>query len=260
MKSFFGPIPNDLLPIAALMASLAVAAFLATVAGTPIHLKSVGALSTELHIIYVACTTIVATILTAFIASQVRGLLLRQIDGELLSTSNFKSLNRRWRVILKIGGLADSARYPEAAIFYLLTGLITTAIVVGLTPDLTTHSLPYNPKISYGPNNCYDTQPLPLVEQEGRPYYWDLGNGSAFFIPANRGGCPTRYATVLAGNVNSVNPNAFAYADGGVEVLDTAIILTPFWTCTGETLSLQLNVFQSCERTLSLAGVAALLP
>jgi hypothetical protein len=135
----------------------------------------------------------------------------------------FKSLNRRWRVILKIGSLAESARYPAVATVYLLTSLITTAIVAGLTPDLTTRSSPYNPKISYGPNNCSATRPLSVVEQEDRPYYWDLGNGSAFFIPANAGGCPTRLATVLAGNVNSVNPNGFAYADGGVEVLGSAI-------------------------------------
>ena len=42
-------------------------------------------------------------------------------------------------------------------------------------------------------------------------------------IPASAGGCPTRFATVLAGNVNSVNPDVFAYADGGVEVLGSAV-------------------------------------
>src|ERR1700722_4526406 len=90
MKSFFGPMPNDLLPLAALMASLAVAATLATVAGTLIHLTSSGAYSTKQHIIYIATTTILATIFTAFIASQVRELLLRQIDGGLQGASSIQ--------------------------------------------------------------------------------------------------------------------------------------------------------------------------
>lgn len=230
MKSFFDPAPNNLLPLAAIMASLIVAAVLVTVAATPIYLKSSGAFSTKQHVMYIAGTTTVATIFTAFIASQVQALLLRQIDGRLPGTSNTDRLNRCWRVILKIGSLKENFRNPVVlgiGFVYLLTSLITTAIVTGLTPDLTTRRLPYSPKISYGPNRCCRTQPLSDVELDGREYYWDLGNGSAFFIPANAGGCPTRVATVLAGNVNSVNPDVFAYADGGVEVPGGAVG-TPF--------------------------------
>jgi hypothetical protein len=225
MKSFFNPMPDHLLPLAALVTSFIIATVLVTVAATPVYLKSFGAFSTKQHVMYIAGTTTVATILTAFIASQVQALLLRQIDGKLPAISDTDRLNRRWRAILKIGNLKENFRNPAVlgiGFVYLLTSLITTAIVTSLTPDLTTRSLPYSPKISYGPNRCCRTQPLSEVELDGREYYWDLGNGSAFFIPANAGGCPTRYATVLAGNVNSFNPDIFAYADGGVEVPGSA--------------------------------------
>jgi hypothetical protein len=223
MKSFFSLMQKNLLPIAALVTSLIIAAILATVVVTPIYLTSSGPYSTKQHAIYTTTSAILATIFTAFIASQVRGLLLRQVDGGLQDISRIKSLGRRWRVILKIGSLVESVRYPAIVTVYLLTSLITTAIVAGLTPDLKTRNFPYSPKISYGPSICTGTYPLAEVENDGRPYYWDFGNGSAFFIPANGGGCPTRYATMLAGNVNPVNPDVFAYADGGVAVLSSAI-------------------------------------
>ena len=95
MKSFFDPTPNNLLPLAALMASLIVAAVLVTVAATPIYLKSSGAFSTRQHVMYIASTTTVATIFTAFIASQIQALLLRQIDVRLPGTSDTDRLNRR---------------------------------------------------------------------------------------------------------------------------------------------------------------------
>ena len=224
MTSPSDPKPSHLLPLAALVASLIVAVVLITVAATPIYLKSSGAFSTKQHVGYVACTTTVATIITACIASQVRALLLlHQIDSKIQGTFDVSLLNERWRVILKMGSPKEILRNPAIVTISLLTSLITTAIVAGLTPDLTTRRSPYSPKISYGPNSCCRTQPLSDVELDGREYYWDLGNGSAFFIPANAGGCPTRFATVLAGNVNSVDPDVFAYADGGVEVPGNAV-------------------------------------
>lgn len=215
--------PTNLLPLAAVMTSLTVAAVLIAVAATPIYLKAYGTFSTKQHVTYIAGTATIATIITGFIASQVRALLLRRIDSKLQSISNTDRLNRYWRVTLNIGNLKESFRYPLVELVFSLTSLITTVIVTGLTPDLTTRRSSYSPKISYGPNRCCRTQPLSDVELDGREYYWDLGNGSAFFIPANAGGCPTRFATVLAGNVNSVNPDVFAYADGGVEVPGSAV-------------------------------------
>jgi hypothetical protein len=71
MKSFFDLMLNNLLPLTALMASLIVTAVLTTVAATPIYLNSSGAFSTKQHVMYIAGTSTVATILTAFITSQV---------------------------------------------------------------------------------------------------------------------------------------------------------------------------------------------
>src|SRR5271163_4145454 len=121
MKSFFSLMQKNLLPIAALVTSLIIAAILATVVVTPIYLTSSGPYSTKQHTIYTATTTILATIFTAFIASQVRKLLLRQIDGGLqpwIDASGIKSLNRRWRAILRIGGPIERAQYPALATVY----------------------------------------------------------------------------------------------------------------------------------------------
>jgi hypothetical protein len=99
----------------------------------------------------IAVTTTVATIFTSFIASQIQTLLLCQIDGKIPGTPDPLLLNRRRRVVLKISGWKENFGYPMAGFFYILTSLITTVLVTGLPPDLTTHRSPYKPKISYGP-------------------------------------------------------------------------------------------------------------
>lgn len=213
-------------PIGALLASLGATITLIIAAAIPITLKSSGAYSTKEHVVYIGMTTFIGTIGTAFIMSQVQAqLLLHEIDGKA-DTDRIKNL---WQVILHIGSLKEYFKFRVIVItiIYLLTSQITTAFVTGLAPDLTTRLSLYSPKISYGQSSCCRTRPLWEVEIDGREYYWDLGNGSAFFIPANAGGCPTRFATVLAGNVNSVNPDVFAYADGGVKVIGSAIGTPP---------------------------------
>jgi hypothetical protein len=220
-----GLLMNNALPSLALAAVCAVITVLATVVATPIYLTSHGPYSTKQHTIYVTATTILATVLTGFITSQVQKLLLRQVDEALQEALDLKQLSRRWRVILKIADLVENVPYVGIVILYLLASLITTAIVAGLTPDLKTRSFPYHPRISHGPSDCAATIPLDLVDSD--QYFWDFGNGSVFFIPANAGGCPVRNATLLAGNINRINPDAFAYDDIGVAILSSAVG-TPF--------------------------------
>jgi hypothetical protein len=175
-------------------------AILATVVATPIDLTSYGPYPTEQHTIYITTTTIFATILTRFITSQVQTLLLRQVDDAIQEAKDLKQLCKRWRVILKVANLVEKIPYLGIVIVYLLASLITTTIVAGLTPDLKTRAFPYQPKISRGLSDCAATVPLDLVDSD--QYYWDFGNGIVFFITANAGGCPTRNATLLAGNIN----------------------------------------------------------
>lgn len=226
MKAF-SLIKNNVLPIFALAIACAVVAILAVVVATPIYLTSHGPYTTTQHTIYVTGTTVLATILTSLISSQVQELLLRRVDKALPEASELKLLSRRWRVILKIANLVESVPHLGIVITYLVSGLITTTIVSGLTPNLRTRSFSYHPKVSHGPSPCAGVYPLADVLIDGRQYSWDLGKGSAFFIPANAGGCPTRNATVLAGDINPLNPSAFAYDDAGVAVLASAVG-TPF--------------------------------
>lgn len=209
-------------PLLALAGSLAITATIIALCFAPMHLTTSGVYSTEQRAIYITVTTILATIFTAFVTSQIQKLLLLQVDSDLeASPSDIERLNRRWRTVLGIGSLTDRARNILVGVAYLFTSLITTAIVASFTPSTTTRSFPYNPEIPLGPNICVGV--IPLAQNGGGDYYWDLGNGSVFYIPANEGSCPTRQAVTLAANINIINPNTFAYVDMGVAVYASAI-------------------------------------
>ena len=66
-----------------------------------------------------------------------------------------------------------------------------------------------------------------------RPYSWSSPNGSHFFVPVNAGGCPTRFAEILSGNINPVSPQKFAYSDMGVAVTSSAIA-APVSICSSQ--------------------------
>jgi len=209
-------------PLLALAGSLAVTATIIALVFAPMHLTTSGVYSTKQRAIYVTVTTLLATIFTALVSAQIQKLLLRQVDSDLAaSPSDIEGLNRRWRTVLGIGSLADRTRNILIGVVYLFTGLITTAIVASFTPNTSTRSFPYSLGIPLGPNICVGV--IPLAQNSGGDYYWNLGNGSVFYIPANAGSCPTRQAVTLAANINIINPNTFAYADMGVAVHASAV-------------------------------------
>jgi hypothetical protein len=197
---------------------------------TPIYLTTYGIYSTKQHAIYVTGTTILATLFTSFISSQIQKLLLYKLDSQLRQEvthpggSGLVSLTRRWQAILRIGKLVDRGRHLPIALSYIFTSLITTAIVATFSPGQTARLFPYSLKIphGYGPQQCPLIEDLLAVEQDCRDYYWNLGNGSALWYPANACG-PLRVAVTLSGDINTINPDAFAYADSGVAVHSSAI-------------------------------------
>jgi hypothetical protein len=182
------------------------------------------------HIIYIALTTVLATLITTVISSQLQGLFLLRLDHQLqqsaishdsIPATKLEVLNRRWRTVLGIGSLLEALRNMPIKVTYVVAGLVTSAITAGLAPTVTNRVFRYNPTIPLGPNEQCVSTVYNLTDHSD--YSWNLGNGSSLFIPAAMGWCPTRDAVILTGNINSISPNAFAYADLGVTVQSSAI-------------------------------------
>ena len=114
--------------------------------------------------------------------------------------------------------------YFPVVLVYTISGLITTSIVAGVNPGSAIRDFPYNATIPLGPNDCVVTLPSGTQPEGDVGYYtWTLPNGSSVYAITNAESCPTRRALTLAGDINIVNPDVFAYADNGVAVHPTAI-------------------------------------
>jgi hypothetical protein len=222
----------------ALATSLGINAVIILVTLKPLYLTSWGLIQSTERNLYLTGTTILATILTGFIASSTQDLLLRRFDNELQrpeGNTSIKSLSRKWRVILKANKFSESftgGRLFGIFLAYVIIGLITTSIVSGISPTVDSKTFSYPQKVYNGDSritagsagNCTSIITLAKAEQVvDNNYYWDLGNGNAYYIPANMGGCPTRDAQLLVGLINMVDSGSFAYADSGVAVHQSAI-------------------------------------
>jgi len=218
---------RNVTPVLALVLSVATTAALITIVFTTTYLTTSGLYSSTQRALYVTLSTVLATLIAAFVASQLQHLLLQQIDHQLASVSNaeeginLKALDARWQAVLKVAGFRDTFHHIPIKVTFLIVGLITTAIVAGFTPSTTIRVFPYNPVIPLGPNaHCVYTI-YDLTDRED--YSWNVGNGNSLFIQANMGWCPTREAVTLSGGINIVNPDEYAYADTGVAVHSSAI-------------------------------------
>lgn len=214
----------------ALLASLLITAVLIAVAFVSMYPTTSGLYSSTQHIIYITLTTVLATLITTVIFSQLQGLFLLQIDHQLQQSAishdsipamKLEVLNGRWRTVLGIGSLLEGLRNMPIKIMSVVAGLVTSAITAGLAPTVTNRVFPYNPTIPLGPNEQCVKTVYNLTDHSD--YSWNFGNGTSLFIPAAMGWCPTREAVILTGNINSIRPNAFAYADLGVTVQSSAI-------------------------------------
>src|SRR5277367_732731 len=153
-----------LLPLLSLSVSLLITL---TILGmnliTP-YLTTSGLYNTTQRVIYIMGTTIIATLFTLFIMTQIQDLLLCRIDSTIqqsaiinpqwVQSSQFKAINASWRTVLGLSSLLEKARNLPIEFICLLTGLITTAIETSFTPSVTMHPFPYNLTIPYGLSPC----------------------------------------------------------------------------------------------------------
>ncbi|KAK4221723.1 hypothetical protein QBC38DRAFT_491523 [Podospora fimiseda] len=234
------PEQSNILIILAILISVLIATIDTLVTIKSFYLRSVGTLTETQRQLYIQGTTVLATILTKFIVSQAQTLFLRHFDHRLHasaqqhSETSLTQLSKKWRSILQVSSIQETwSSWSRLAIFatYFLIGLITAAMVTSLSPTISSRTTHYPQAIFNGRSlltentgNCDYILPVENATRvNDQEYWWDLNNGSALWMPANIGACPTRYAQLLIGNINGLDAESFAYADNGVAVHRSAI-------------------------------------
>ena len=220
----------------ALCGLVAVTALITSIILTAPPLTKSGPPSATDHTLLVLMVTVAGTIFSALIASRIRHLMLRLVDSTLQrsmtplgslpgASATLARLDTKWRGILAIDSISEKSGNLPIVLIYVFCALMTTSIVTTFTPVTYVRTLSYHPLI---PDANYDPEKTCVYMANSsfadpRAYSWSLPNGSHFFIPANAGGCPTRFAEILSGNINSISPDEYAYSDMGVAVETGAI-------------------------------------
>jgi hypothetical protein len=193
-------------------------------------------LTTGFRVAYNIVVAVLATILTQFAASEIQKQWLRcinhQISGVKYQLDLDPSIAARWRTVLGISNMSEDFKHIKttglARLSTIATALITAATVAGVTlTDTTCASTSRAPRIHSGRDNActrsipsYDTERLsPLFEFRT---FWNRDNGSAY-IATTMLGCPSWSGAQNLGEINTVNPDQYAYARNGVAVKNTAI-------------------------------------
>lgn len=212
------------LPIAAFLTSIVIAGLVITVTFKRIDLTESGPYSGRQRALYATGTTIIASILTAWIQSQIRQMWVYQVDDDFptaLELQRLGKLNSKWRTILLVASFKEMLSNGHIQTSYLVTALITTAIVASFTPTLGTRGdSQYEVVISSGQldEDCEAVSSIPLGQ-----YYWNTSDNRIVSVQPSAGSCPTKEAVTLIGNINIQNPDVYAYSDVGVAVHSSAI-------------------------------------
>ncbi|KAH8747828.1 hypothetical protein F5882DRAFT_490977 [Hyaloscypha sp. PMI_1271] len=205
----------------ALLINTIIICILSTAVFVPFKLTTFGLLSSHTKSIYVTGLTVLATICAAFSSAQIRHLWLRKIDVQLATPGiDFSTINTRWRTALGVSSLSEGLQRWHITCSFLISGLITAAIVAGLSSTLAQRQDDY---IYY----LADSQDYSCtITSETKPataFNWLLSNGSYYSVHPNLDFCPGSIAMTLLGTINTVDPENYGYADGGVAVHESAL-------------------------------------
>jgi len=210
------------LSFAAIILALVVTAETLIVALTRFDLTEVGSYDGFQRAAYATASTIIASLITAFIVSCLRQLWLARIDRLFVPSTDRRSLQGRWGTILAVGSLADLFWHFDVQITYLVAALITTSIVARLTPTSATRDISFGLDVAPGlPWRCAMVREA--SDKRYSVYEWQLPNGSYLSAGGNWAACPSRWAVTLMGGINFINTSQYAYADLGVTVKLSAI-------------------------------------
>ncbi|KAH7401323.1 hypothetical protein BKA66DRAFT_436476 [Pyrenochaeta sp. MPI-SDFR-AT-0127] len=220
----------SIFPILAFIVSLASTAVIVVVAFYPINLTHYGTYNGKARAAYTAVSTIIATSITMFIMSQIRNLMIRDIDVQLTKgeATRLQQLGERWRTILGVASLMEIVRNSKVQLSFIGVGLITAALVSAFTPTTTTRVIhDYSITISSGqpyPSHefCANVFP-PGTEVTGWGYFWNMTDGRIFWVNIAGDSCASRRATNLIASINKYTPNSYAYTVGTTSVHASAM-------------------------------------
>ncbi|KAH7126448.1 hypothetical protein B0J13DRAFT_646500 [Dactylonectria estremocensis] len=232
--------PALLLSLVAAMLSFATSAILIFITFVENELTSYGTLSTIQKTAYTIASTAVATILTAFIISQITSTLLCQIDDALFPLLLSEEDNNRithlassWQAVIGVGSLTNKLKPQNwgTTSIMILAGLITTCITAGFTPTIATRSISHGFEIPSGDSTIFAAPYLPNEMPDSPAAYnhssWWMRNGSIFYSWGGRGGSPAHDAMQLSHGINIIDPEVYAYVDEGVAV-EASAVGTPY--------------------------------
>ena len=213
-------------PCIAAAVALAITALLVTVVFVAITVPS----SRTFKLVYTPFIAIVASTITLWISSQIQHLFLIQLDVALSQHRiPIDGLNSWWRAVLRVSTIGEKLeKHHAVTLVFIGAGLISTSINAGLALSIATKSIPYSSSIPDG--LVYDCAKY-ITDADNHDagtslepqYLWQIPNGTYFRVWPNVGTCPPRYAVALMNNINTQNPDAFAYGDEGVAVDRSAI-------------------------------------
>ena len=216
-------------PTVAVVLLILVIAFLILIVFLDIPLKHPGELATYEHMLYVTGTTILASLISAFVSGQIRLLWTARILDQAASTDDEHSIGfARVGTLLGIGTMRNQLHFWSSSGSMLLVGLITTAIVAGITPSIS--QVEQLAPISLYPN---DIEPCFYKSNQASndSFSWSLPDGT--FLSYNTSTatdfldrCTIQYAPTIFANIPYVPISVsdyYAYQAGGVPVSRTAL-------------------------------------
>jgi hypothetical protein len=220
---------------AAAFLSFIVAGILIIVTVTEPKLTRAGELSSAQKTAYTTVSTIIATLLTALLVTQMKSLFLARIDDVLIPNilagsrhGDTSALASKWQSILGVGSLFQNLRTenrtPSAIL--VLIGLITACITAGVTPTTATRRTVLPVTLPSGDPTVF-ARPWGADEVPDRQTHnqssWLMSNGSIFYSWTGRGGSPAQDAFILSRGINILDPDVYAVVDEGTAIHPSAV-------------------------------------
>jgi hypothetical protein len=116
--------------VAAIVLQILVGSMLLVFNRCDVYLSQEGLLSSKTQTCYIVGTTVAATLVTTYTLGQIRRLSVKA----LLARGDKPGLRGRLNVFIGLGNLVEQMRSPGPMLNMVVTGLVTTAIVVGVSP------------------------------------------------------------------------------------------------------------------------------
>jgi hypothetical protein len=233
MSHRFSGVPNNLL--AAILLLFALLVFTLTLVFVRIVVPA-GQLTTSFRVAYNIIIAVLATIISSYAGGEIQKQWLRAVNHDISNVEyqlpRQPGVAARWRAILGLNTFPERIRTFRntglAQFSFIVTALITAAVVAAVTlTDTTCSSVVNPPRIHSGADNkCMRNLPSNVTERLSPLWefrtFWNRDDGSAYFATTNLG-CPAWSGAQFIGSINTANPEHVAYARNGVGIQRTAI-------------------------------------